>query len=120
MYYGNFFVGKLLEFKHVQNGTLTDVGTTYKLCRNEVLKKLLPQLNPSVNLEFNPYFLDRALDMNLKIVECPITFYPRVGKSKGGNQNNAIAMKLGFKMIIGLIFGWRSFEKKKINLKELV
>jgi glycosyltransferase involved in cell wall biosynthesis len=113
MYYGNFFVGKLLEFKHVQNGTLTDVGTTYKLCRNEVLEKLLPQLNPNVNLEFNPYFLDRALEMNLKIVECPITFYPRVGKSKGGNQNNTIAMKLGIKMIAGLIFGWQSFENKK-------
>lgn len=69
MYYRNFFVGKLLEFKHDQNGTLADVGTSYKLCRNKVLKKLLPQLDHNVNLEFNPYFLNRALDMNLKILD---------------------------------------------------
>ena len=35
MYYGNFFVAKLLEAKHVGKGTFTDVGTTYKLCRND-------------------------------------------------------------------------------------
>jgi len=28
-------------------------------------------------------------------VECPITFFARVGKSKGGNVNNARAMKVG-------------------------
>ena len=28
MYYGNFFVGKLLEAKHLGRGTFTDVGTT--------------------------------------------------------------------------------------------
>ena len=31
MYYGNFFVGKLLELKHPGRGTFTDVGTTYHL-----------------------------------------------------------------------------------------
>jgi glycosyltransferase involved in cell wall biosynthesis len=95
MYYGNFFVGKLLEFKHVVQGTLTDVVTTYKLCRNEALQKLLPDLSPKVNLEFNPYFLDTALEMKLKIVECSITFYSKVGVSKGGNKNNLVAFNLG-------------------------
>jgi len=33
MYYGNLFVGKLLEAKHLGCSTITDVGTTYKLCR---------------------------------------------------------------------------------------
>src|SRR6266481_9940014 len=33
MYYGNLFVGKLLEAKHLGRSTITDVGTTYKLCR---------------------------------------------------------------------------------------
>jgi len=53
MYYGNLFVGKLLEAKHLGASTLTDVGTTYKLCRREVLLKLLPKLDPRINLEFN-------------------------------------------------------------------
>lgn len=106
MFYGNFFVGKLLELKHISKGTYTDVGTTYKLCRNKTLIDLLPKLNNTVNLEFNPYFLDTALKNGYKIVECPVTFHPRVGESKGGNINNMVAFKLGFKMISGILFRW--------------
>lgn len=106
MFYGNFFVGKLLELKHISKGTYTDVGTTYKLCRNEALRSLLPKLDRSVNLEFNPYFLDKALQNNFAVVECPITFHPRVGVSKGGNINNGVALRLGLKMMYGIIFKW--------------
>jgi len=106
MYYGNFFVGKLLELKHISKGTFTDVGTTYKLCRNSALHKILPLLNNNINLEFNPYFLDTALKHNISIVECPITFHKRIGVSKGGNINNWIAFKLGVRMIKGILFKW--------------
>jgi glycosyltransferase involved in cell wall biosynthesis len=106
MYYGNFFVGKLLELKHISKGTFTDVGTTYKLCRNDALKVLLPKLDNSVNLQFNPYFLDNALQYNLMVVECPVTFHPRVGVSKGGNISNIVAFKLGLKMIYGIVIKW--------------
>ena len=44
MYYGNIFVGKLLEAKHLGRGTITDVGTTYKLCRRDALVPLLQEL----------------------------------------------------------------------------
>jgi hypothetical protein len=106
MYYGNFFVGKLLEAKHLGMGTFTDVGTTYKLCRNSALAGLLPRLDAAINLEFNAYFLDTALAGGVEIVECPITFYPRVGASKGGNTNNRRALKVGLRMIRGIVFGW--------------
>jgi len=106
MFYGNFFVGKLLELKHISVGTFTDVGTTYKLCRNEVLRELLPKLDNSVNLEFNPYFLDKALTSKYLVVECPVTFHPRVGVSKGGNINNYVAFKLGMRMIWGILWKW--------------
>jgi hypothetical protein len=108
MYYGNLFVGKLLEAKHLGKGTFTDVGTTYKLCRTAPLRALLPRLNPAINLQFNAHFLDVALDADLAVVECPITFHPRVGDSKGGNVNNQRALKVGLGMIRGLLFGWRS------------
>jgi hypothetical protein len=108
MYYGNFFVGKLLELKHLGRGTFTDVGTTYKLVRRDSLLRLMPQLNPTVNLEFNAHFMDAALANGERLVECPITFHPRVGSSKGGNANNLRALKVGFRMILGLCFGWRS------------
>lgn len=107
MYYGNFFVGKLLEVKHIGHGTFTDVGTTYKLCRNSALRKLLPSLNPRVNLEFNAHFLDTALTRGLRLVECPITFHNRIGISKGGNVNNRRALRVGLAMIAGIVLGWR-------------
>lgn len=107
MYYGNFFVGKLLEAKHIGRGTFTDVGTTYKLCRNAALSRLLPLLNPAVNLEFNCHFLDVALQNDFRILECPITFHNRVGVSKGGNASDLRALKVGMRMILGVLFGWR-------------
>lgn len=106
MYYGNLFVAKLLEAKHLGRSTLTDVGTTYKLCRRSVLVALLPHLRPEVNLEFNAHFLDVALANEFFVVECPITFHPRVGVSKGGNTNNLRALKVGSRMMLGIVLGW--------------
>ncbi|WP_293880110.1 glycosyltransferase [Sphingomonas sp.] len=107
MYYGNVFVGKLLEAKHLGRGTITDVGTTYKLCHRDALVALLPLLNPAINLEFNAHFLDVALENGALLVECPISFYPRVGISKGGNINNLRGFSVGMKMMRGIIFGWK-------------
>jgi hypothetical protein len=107
MYYGNLFVGKLLEAKHVGRSTITDVGTTYKLCRRDALARLLPHLRPTVNLEFNAHFLDVALEQGCEVVECPITFHPRVGISKGGNVSNARALRVGLRMLFGIVWGWR-------------
>lgn len=108
MFYGNLFVAKLLEAKHLGKGTLTDVGTTYKLIRRNALERLLPALNPAVNLEFNAHFIDTALANELTFIECPITFHPRVGESKGGNTDNMRAMKVGLNMMRGVTFGWRA------------
>lgn len=106
MYYGNLFAGKLLEAKHLGRGTMTDLGTTYKLCRRDALLELLPLVNPAINLEFNAHLLDVALEHGAVLVECPITFHPRVGESKGGNTDNWRGFTVGIKMIWGLAFGW--------------
>ena len=106
MYYGNFFVGKLLEIKHLGHGTFTDVGTTYKVLRRSALERLLPNLNPNINLEFNAYFLDTALQTGTIVVECPVTFNARVGVSKGGNVNTRRALVVGLRMMKGIFFGW--------------
>ncbi len=107
LYYGNLFVGKLMEAKHLGRSTITDVGTTYKLCRRDALIGLLPHLNPSVNLEFNAHILDTALNRDLVLLECPITFHPRIGVSKGGNVNNWRGLQVGLRMILGLLTDWR-------------
>ena len=108
MHYGNFAVAKLLEFKYLGDVTLSDVGATYKLIRRDALLKIIPKLSPHINLEFNPYFLETAIYNSFSVLECPITFYPRVGISKGGNQSNWTAFKLGMSIIFGILFGWRS------------
>jgi glycosyltransferase involved in cell wall biosynthesis len=107
IHYGNLAVGKLLELKYLGEATLSDVGTTYKLCRRDSLRKLLPLLDNNINLEFNPYFLEQAIRHGFRVIECPITFYPRVGVSKGGNVSNKVALSVGIKMIIGIVFGWK-------------
>lgn len=109
MHYGNLFAGKVLELKHLGMVSLTDVGTTYKVCRNSALRELIKQLDPAINLEFNAYFLDSALTAGMRIVECPITFHPRVGASKGGNVNNRIATRLGIRMLLGIFIDWKGF-----------
>ena len=115
MYYGNVFVGKLLEAKHLGKATITDVGTTYKLCRRDALQRLMPLLVPAVNLEFNAHLLDTALGAGLTVVECPITFHPRVGVSKGGNASNLRALKVGLGMIKGIVFGWPPVRQASVR-----
>lgn len=107
MYYGNLFVAKLLEAKHLGRGTLTDVGTTYKLCRRPALERLLEAVDPAINLEFNAHLIDTALSLDLVVVECPITFHERIGVSKGGNVNNLRGFTVGMRMIRGILFDWR-------------
>lgn len=109
MYYGNIFVAKLLEAKHLGRGTITDMGTTYKLCRRDALIRLLPHLNPAVNLEFNAHLLDTALYQDLVLLECPITFHPRIGFSKGGNVSNWRGLVVGWRMIVGLVSDWKRY-----------
>ena len=109
IYYGNLFVGKLLEAKHLGLSTITDVGTTYKLCRRTALIDLLDKLNPAVNLEFNAHLLDTALGEGFVLLECPITFHPRIGLSKGGNVNNWRGLTVGARMIMGLLSDWKRY-----------
>jgi len=58
-------------------------------------------------LFFNPHFLDRALQCGLVVVECPVTFHPRWGASKGGNVNNLRALLVGLRMMVGITTDWR-------------
>ena len=111
MYYGNFIAGKLLEIKHLGKGTTSDVGTTYKACRTSFLRDQLGMFDPSVNLEFNAHFMDRLLASEFRLVEVPVTFHPRVGVSKGGNTSNWRALKVGARMLLGIVLGWRLLGK---------
>lgn len=114
MFWGNFVGGKLLEFKHLGRGTVTDLGTTYKLCRSSFLRDHLKDYDPRVNLEFNAHFLDTTIKNGFKLVEAPVTFHARVGESKGGNISNTRATHVGLKMLMGLLFSWKLIRTKEI------
>ena len=111
MFFGNFAAAKILELKHLGRGTVTDLGTTYKLARSEFLRKNLDLFDSSINLEFNAHFLDTLLENKISFVEVPITFHPRVGVSKGGNTSNLRALKVGLNMLLGITFGWKFVKR---------
>lgn len=106
IHYGNFAVAKLLEMKMLGDVTLSDVGTTYKMIRRKPLLDILPKLNDNINLEFNAYFIEKCVEYGHPVVEIPITFYPRVGISKGASASFWAAFKIGVRMISGILFGW--------------
>lgn len=116
MHYGNLAVGKLLEAKYLGEASLTDVGTTYKLCRRSAISTLLPYLDTDINLEFNPYLLEQAIKRGVSVLECPIQFHPRVGVSKGGNVSNKVALRVGIRMIIGICLGWKWVKQRPYNV----
>lgn len=115
MYFGNFFTAKLLEYKYLGRGTISDVGTTYKVCKSDFLRTNLTNYDRNVNLEFNAHFLDVTMRNSYRLIEAPITFHPRVGESKGGNVSNIRALLVGLRMMRGIIFGWKGLSTKEIN-----
>ncbi len=107
IHYGNFAVAKFLEMKYLGDVTLSDVGTTYKVIWTDILKQLLPQLNSDINLEFNAYFIDITVESGHSFLEVPITFYPRVGISKGASHSFKSGFIIGLRMLKGILFGWK-------------
>jgi len=104
---GNLFVAKLLQFRYWDWRTggrvhLTDVGCTYRVIRAEALGRILPMLHVGGD-HFGPNMVMVALEHGLRVVEVPVTFWKRVGVSKGGNANWRRAFKLGLVMIWHII-----------------
>jgi hypothetical protein len=52
------------------------------------------------------------LKEGVRILECPVSFHPRVGASKGGNLNNRVATRLGLSMLTGIFSDWKGFSNE--------
>jgi glycosyltransferase involved in cell wall biosynthesis len=113
IYWGNYLAAKLLEFKHLGKATLSDLGTTYKLCRSDFLRDNLSLYDSNVNLEFNAHFTDVSLANGFRLVEIPIEFRARIGKSKGGNSSNLKAVQVGLKMLVGIGLSWNLIRSRR-------
>jgi hypothetical protein len=116
IYWGNFLAAKVLEFKHLGKATLSDLGTTYKICRSDFLRENLSLFDPAVNLEFNAHFMDVLLQHGFRLMEIPVNFRARIGKSKGGNSSNVRAISVGLKMLVGIVFSWRLVRDRNVAL----
>lgn len=88
---GNVFIGKLLQIRYwdwkVGGRTrLTDVGCTYLAFHAEALTRIISALEVGGN-HFVPHMLMVALERGFSVVQVPVTFWPRLGISKGGNAS---------------------------------
>jgi glycosyltransferase involved in cell wall biosynthesis len=101
--WGNLFLAKLIQIKYFDakcwgKVRLTDVGCTMRAMRREALEKIIDQLKVG-GMHFSPHMIMVALENNLKVVEVPITFRKRIGKSKGAGANRWKALKIGLRML---------------------
>jgi len=92
--WGNFFLAKLIQIKyfsllHMGVVSFTDVGCTFRCIRREALEKIIDGMinDYKKNIDtdgwlFLPYFNMIGIEKELKIIEVPITFRKRHGKSK--------------------------------------
>ena len=109
--WGNFFLAKLIQIKyfsllHTGVVNLTDVGCNFRLFRTEALKKIVNELTyPSTDkvkagIGVAIHLTMIGIQKDLRIIELPVTFNKRAGKSKIGSNRRIRAIK------IGLIFLW--------------
>lgn len=101
--WGNLFLAKLVQFKfwdvkHWGRVRLTDVGCTFRLIRSEALRKIVDDLWVGGD-HFSPHMIMVAIARDLKVIEVPITFRERVGRSKGAGSGTFKATKIGLKMM---------------------
>lgn len=101
--WGNVLVGKLIEIFFCTT-ELSDVGCTLRLYKRRALRKILPRFTVGSNY-FSPEMIVLTALLGISFVEIPVSFHPRIGKSRGA-ANFWKAAKLAIFMI-GLIFAYR-------------
>jgi glycosyltransferase involved in cell wall biosynthesis len=100
--FGNWFWAKVVEVLYNGPG-LTDIGCTYKLISKEALSKIKDLFVMSDgDGKFSPEFIIWVLRRKIKLIEIPIMFRPRIGKSMY-TGSVLKAAKLGFFEMIMII-----------------
>jgi len=95
--WGNWVVAKMLEF--LFNGpSLTDVGCTMRLIEKKALGKIIGKFTVGGS-HFLPEMTILAILNGLKVVEIPLNYMPRVGKSKITGRK-VRAFKVGLRMMM--------------------
>jgi len=104
--WGNYILAKLIQLKffsllHIGSVSLTDVGCIYRVIRKDSLEKIIGKfIDPdglvTPNYEIALFLTIEALKQNLRLIEIPVIFKRRIGKSKIESQKKFNAIKIGF------------------------
>jgi len=108
--WGNYLLAKLIQIKyfslhHMGIVSLTDVGCLYRLIRREAVEKLVndlfePKTDDAVGGDaFAIHLTMSGIEKDLRIVEIPITFNKRIGKSKTRSNEIVIGIKYGLNFL---------------------
>jgi glycosyltransferase involved in cell wall biosynthesis len=100
---GNIAVAKFLEYIFL-GPTLSDVGCTYKVISRNSYEKIKDELTV-IGSEFQPELMIRLILKKVRILEIPVNYLEREGRSKI-TYNFISSFKLAIKMIV-LIFTLR-------------
>jgi len=97
LYWGNYFLAKLIQFRFWGNVRLTDVGCTFRAINKKSLKKIVNKFKVGGS-EFSPEMIIVALKNNIRTVEIPVHYRTRIGESKI-TSNFYKSFKVGLKML---------------------
>ena len=105
--WANFLLAKLIQIKylsvdHMGIINLTDVGCIYRVFKRDALEKIITQLTypgsdkPVGGVGVGLYITMLGIEKDLKIIEIPVTFKRRIGKSKLTGIGKKKQLKLGY------------------------
>jgi len=95
--WGNWSLGKMIELLY--NGpSLTDVGCTFRLIKKQALHKISPQFSVGGS-HFSPEMIILIVKNNIRMIEIPVSYMPRLGESKITGKGKWKAFTLGLVMI---------------------
>ena len=111
--WANFLLAKLIQIKylsldHMGIINLTDVGCIYRVIKRDSLEKIISKLTypgsdkPVGGIGIGLYITMLGIEEDLKIIEIPVTFKRRIGKSKltGAGKKKTINIGLRFLWLI--------------------
>ena len=111
--WSNFLLAKLIQIKylsldHMGIINLTDVGCVYRVIKRDALEKIINKLTypgsdkPVGGVGIGLYITMLGIEEDLKIIEIPVTFKRRIGKSKltGVGKKKTVSIGLRFLWLI--------------------
>jgi glycosyltransferase involved in cell wall biosynthesis len=108
--WANFLLAKLIQIKylsldHMGIINLTDVGCIYRVIKRDALEKIISKLTypgsdrPVGGIGIGLYITMLGIEKDLKIIEIPVTFKRRIGKSKLTGIGKKKTIKIGLQFL---------------------